>query len=171
MQDLIYKEHTALDYAKMACDTLMKKFDAPKLPPEGRFHYHQGVFLSGMQKTYDICQEEKYFNYIKEWVDSIILEDGTISQFDKGQLDDIQPGVLLFELYQKTGDERYKKALFTLLPIVKDFPKNSEGGFWHKVVNPEQMWLDGLYMAGPISAQFAADFNQPEYFEDRKSVV
>ena len=41
MQDLIYKEHTALDYAKMACDTLMKKFDAPKLPPEGRFHYHQ----------------------------------------------------------------------------------------------------------------------------------
>ena len=29
MKDLVYKDHTALDYAKMACDTLMKKFDAP----------------------------------------------------------------------------------------------------------------------------------------------
>ena len=47
MKDLVYKDHTALDYAKMACDTLMKKFDAPDLPPKGRFHYHQGVFLSG----------------------------------------------------------------------------------------------------------------------------
>ena len=65
MKDLVYKDHTALDYAKMACDTLMKKFDAPDLPPKGRFHYHQGVFLSGMQKTYDICQEEKYYDYIK----------------------------------------------------------------------------------------------------------
>ena len=113
MKDLVYKDHTALDYAKMACDTLMKKFDAPDLPPKGRFHYHQGVFLSGMQKTYDICQEEKYYDYIKAWVDSIIKEDGTIETFDKGQLDDIQPGVLLYELYRKSGDERYKKALLT----------------------------------------------------------
>ena len=120
MKDLVYKDHTALDYAKMACDTLMKKFDAPDLPPKGRFHYHQGVFLSGMQKTYDICQEEKYYDYIKAWVDSIIKEDGTIETFDKGQLDDIQPGVLLYELYRKSGDERYKKALFTLLTLIKN---------------------------------------------------
>lgn len=165
MKDLVYKDHTALDYAKMACDTLMKKFDAPDLPPKGRFHYHQGVFLSGMQKTYDICQEEKYYDYIKAWVDSIIKEDGTIENFDKGQLDDIQPGVLLYELYRKSGDERYKKALFTLLSLIKNFPKNDEGGFWHKEKYPYQMWLDGLYMAGPISAEFAATFDQPEYFD------
>ena len=133
MKDLVYKDHTALDYAKMACDTLMKKFDAPDLPPKGRFHYHQGVFLSGM-KTYDICQEEKYYDYIKAWVDSIIKEDGTIETFDKGQLDDIQPGVLLYELYRKSGDERYKKALFTLLTLIKNFPKNDEGGFWDKEI-------------------------------------
>ena len=165
MKDLVYKDHTALDYAKMACDTLMKKFDAPDLPPKGRFHYHQGVFLSGMQKTYDICQEEKYYDYIKAWVDSIIKKDGTIENFDKGQLDDIQPGVLLYELYRKSGDERYKKALFTLLSLIKNFPKNDEGGFWHKEKYPYQMWLDGLYMAGPISAEFAATFDQPEYFD------
>lgn len=165
MSDLIYKDHTALDYAKMACDTLMKKFAAEDLPPKGRFHYHQGVFLSGMQKTYELCQEEKYYDYIKGWVDSIIKEDGTIETFDKGQLDDIQPGVLLYLLYKKSGDERYKKALDTLLPLIKNFPKNSEGGFWHKENNAHQMWLDGLYMAGPISAEYAKTFDHPEYFD------
>jgi unsaturated rhamnogalacturonyl hydrolase len=165
MSKLIYKGHTALEYAKEACDTLMNKFAAQDLPPKGLFHYHQGVFLSGMQKTYELCKEEKYFGYIKDWVDSIVWEDGSINRFDKGQLDDIQPGVLLYLLYEKTGEERYKKALDTLLPIIKDFPKNAEGGFWHKEGCPHQMWLDGLYMAGPICAEYGKTFNKPEYFD------
>ena len=55
--------------------------------------------------------------------------------------------------------------MFTLLTLIKNFPKNDEGGFWHKEKYPYQMWLDGLYMAGPISAEFAATFDQPEYFD------
>lgn len=81
------------------------------------------------------------------------------------QLDDIQPGILLFEPYEKTGDERYKIALDTLLPVIYNFPKNQEGGFWHKDRYPNQMWLDGLYMAGPLSVEYGAKFNHPEYFD------
>ncbi len=165
MENGIYKGKTALEYAKEASDTLMKKFAPKDLPPKGRFHYHQGVFLSGMQKTYELCGEEKYYEYIKTWVDSVIGEDGSVNTFDRGQLDDIQPGVLLFMLYKRTGDDRYKKALFTLLPVIRDFPRNEEGGFWHKDVYPEQMWLDGLYMAGPICAQFGSEFGEKEYFD------
>ena len=62
-------EKRPLDYAKASMDTMMRKWEAPKLPPEGRFHYHQGVFLSGMYKSYELCKEEKYFDYIKSWVD------------------------------------------------------------------------------------------------------
>lgn len=159
------KGKSALDYAKEANDTMMRKFAPEDLPPKGHFHYHQGVFLSGMQKTYELCKEEKYYEYIKAWVDSIIAEDGTVRGFDKGQLDDIQPGVLLFMLYKRTGDERYKRALSVLVSIIENFPKNKEGGFWHKDVCPEQMWLDGLYMAGPICAQFGAEFGGKEYFD------
>lgn len=165
MNNYKYNDHTALEYAKMACDTLMKKFEAPQLPPEGRFHYHQGVFLSGMQKTYELCKDEKYYEYIKAWVDSIITEDGTISKFDTTQLDDLQPGILLYMLYERTGDERYKKALDTAVHYVRTFPVNDEGGFWHKGRYPGQMWLDGLYMGGPIIAQYARDFNDPELFD------
>lgn len=51
-------EKRPLDYAKASMDTMMRKWEAPKLPPEGRFHYHQGVFLSGMYKSYELCKEE-----------------------------------------------------------------------------------------------------------------
>lgn len=160
-----YDNQTALGLGKEACDTLMRKFEAPGLPPEGHFHYHQGVFLSGMQKIYEACKEEKYLEYCKAWVDSIIDEDGGIHTFDPGQLDDIQPGVLLFLLYDKYKDERYKQALDTLLPLILHFPRNKEGGLWHKVQNKEQMWLDGLYMAGPICARYGAATGKTEYFD------
>lgn len=108
-------EKRPLDYAKASMDTMMRKWEAPKLPPEGRFHYHQGVFLSGMYKSYELCKEEKYFDYIKSWVDAVITEDGVIKQADMGQFDDMQPGILLYPLYHCTGDARYKKALDSLM--------------------------------------------------------
>ena len=155
----------AIYYAKKSCDTMMRKFAAPDLPPVGKFHYHQGVFLSGMQKVYHVCKDEKYYDYIKAWVDSIIYEDGSINSFDKGMLDDIQPGILLFDLYKRTGDERYKIALDTLMPILKDWKRNEVGGFWHKEWHPNQMWLDGLYMAGPLEAEYSATFGENCYIE------
>ncbi len=165
MNDLIVNGHSALEYAEMACDALMHKFAPEDLPPKGRFHYHQGVFLSGVQHTYLLDKNEKYYDYAKAWVDSIIDKDGNITKFDTTQLDDMQPGVLLYLFYNRTKDPRYKKALDTLIPLIKDFPKNPEGGFWHKGRYPEQMWLDGLYMAGPICAEYAKTFDDPELFD------
>jgi len=45
---------TALFYARAACDTMMRKFAAADLPPKGHFYYHQGVFLSGVLKTWQL---------------------------------------------------------------------------------------------------------------------
>ena len=156
---------TPLDYGRQSIETMMRKFPAADLPPKGRFHYHQGVFLSGVYQIYLECGDERYFRYVKDWVDSIIDGDGEIGRFDRGQLDDIQPGILLYPLLERTGESRYRKALDTLLPIVRDFPRNEEGGFWHKDRYPDQMWLDGLYMAGPICAEYAHRFGQKEYLE------
>ena len=143
----------------------MRKFNAPDLPPVNRFHYHAGVFLSGVYQTYELCKDERYFDYMKAWVDTYVDENGAVSCYEKEQLDDIQPGILLFPLYKRTGDERYKKALDELLPVVKNFKRNNVGGFWHKEWYPNQMWLDGLYMGGPICTLYAEAFDKPEYFE------
>lgn len=152
-------------YAKASVETMMRKFSAPDLPPEGHFHYHQGVFLSGVYQIYLECRDERYYEYMKAWVDARIDETGGIHEYDKGQLDDIQPGILLFPLYERTKDERYKKALDELLSVVKAFPRAENGGFWHKEWYPGQMWLDGLYMGDPICAEYAARFEQPEFMD------
>lgn len=154
-----------LFYAKAACDMMMRTYEAEKLPPEGHFHYHQGVFLDGMYKTYKHCGEEKYAAYVKKWVDSCIDEEGNFYKINPKQLDDIQPGILLFPLWDRTGDIRYKKALDHLIAYLLEIPKNPDGGFWHKEFFPNQMWLDGLYMGGPICAEYGKRFERPELFD------
>lgn len=157
--------HTPLDFAKAACDTLMHKFAAPDLPPKGGFHYHAGVFLSGMQKTWHLCKEQKYFDYAKEWVDSVISEEGVPNHYDHQSMDDFMAGFLLFDLYEATGDEKYLKCLNLLMKNMREYPRTAEGGHWHKGHFPNQMWLDGLYMGGPICVRYGAAFQQPCYFD------
>ncbi len=154
-----------LYYGQAACDTMMRKFEAAALPPVGRFHYHQGVFLSGMHQIYELCGKEEYFQYIKDWIDSNIDENGEIHNCHSNKLDDIMPGNLLFPLLERYDDETYEKLLHKLVPIVLNFFKNEVGGFWHMEICPDQMWLDGLYMGGPICAKYSKKYGKPEYLE------
>ena len=147
--------NTPLDFAREACDTMMRRYEAASLPPKRHFHYHQGVFLSGMYETYKLCGEEKYFEYIKGWIDSVFGPDGSILEYSHGDLDDIQPGILLFPLLKKTQDPYYEKCLASVVQEVRDIPRNAEGGWWHKVNMKDQMWLDGLYMSGPFCSEYA----------------
>lgn len=159
------RQVTPIQWAERACATLMGKFAPEALPPEGRWHYHQGVFLLGMEKCWRETGDDKYYQYIKGYVDSQILSDGGIRQYHPDELDDIQPGILLFNLYEKTGDPRYKKALDTLVPLLLSWELNAEGGFWHKTRYPNQMWLDSIFMGGPIAVQYARRFNESVYYD------
>lgn len=155
----------AIDYANAAIKTMQAKFKACDLPPKGRFHYHQGVFLAGLYQIYQLTGNENDYQYMKDWVDAVTTDEGTFLKQDAGQLDDIQPGILLFPLYERTKDSHYKKLLDTLIAEIDVFPKTSEGAFWHKQRYPYQMWLDGLYMGGPICAQYAATFERPDLWD------
>lgn len=46
---------------------------------------------------------------------------------------------------------------------LSEHPRTTEGGFWHKKVYQNQMWLDGLYMAEPFYAEYI------NLFENEKS--
>ncbi len=154
------------EYATKTCDAMMKTYPAEKLPPEGYFHYHQGVFLSGMLNTYKKCKEEKYFQYIKDWIDSIIQEDGSIPTLREYMLDDIQPAILLFDVMERSDDKRYAIALERLMDVVRRWPCNPLGGYWHKMHHVNEMWLDGLYMIGPLQAQYAHYIGDSLYLDN-----
>lgn len=154
-----------IDYEKQSCDTMMRTYEAAKLPPVGHFHYHQGVFLSGMLHVYQLVKDRRYEAYIKDWVDSVIGRDGTIKGFEEGSLDDIQPGILLLYLYEKFGEVKYKTAIETLIGYINKWKTNARGGFWHKEHLPNEMWLDGLYMAGPFMAEYAEKYSMPALWD------
>ena len=169
----MYKEMKPAEYGLEACKTIMKKFEPEKLPPCHRislFTYHQGVFLSGLYKVYRKTGKEELFDYLKAWVKAALNEDGTVRDLGSGwvsleTLDFRQPGILFFPLYERTEDEQYMKNAAYLVESLKDYPVNSHGGFWHMVSQPNQMWLDGLYMAGPLMAMYADKMNKPEFFD------
>ena len=153
-----------LTYAQQACDTMMRRFKAADLPPKGHFHYHQGVFLSGVYKTWQLTGEQKYFTYVKDWIDSVFTEDGKIKNaYSHADLDDIQPGTLLYPLLDKTGDRRYRACIESVAAQIPDIPRCQCGGFYHKVSLTGQMWLDGLYMLGPFMCEYGRRFDRPDW--------
>jgi unsaturated rhamnogalacturonyl hydrolase len=81
-------------------------------------------------------------------------------------LDQVQSGFATLELYQLTGEERFRLAADILRRQLRHQPRTPQGGFWHKGGYPEQMWLDGLYMGEPFYAAYATRFDEPRDFDD-----
>jgi len=133
-----------------------------------RWDYTAGVVLLAIQRVGEATGSAKMLAYVKEIMDRFVQPDGTITgyQLEEFNLDQIAQGRLLFPLWQRTKDERYRKAADHLRDQLRRHPRTSEGGFWHKQIYPQQMWLDGLYMAGPFYAEYARTFGEPAAFDD-----
>jgi unsaturated rhamnogalacturonyl hydrolase len=114
-----------------------------------------------------IC-DLQYSRFVRDWVDHFLTASGRIRTYRTSEfnLDQINPGKLLFPLYRQTGDPRYAQAIQLLQNQLRRQPRNKSGGFWHKGIYPDQMWLDGLYMAQPFQAEFALTFDEPAIFDD-----
>lgn len=130
--------------------------------------YVTGTVLKGFEEIWRKTGDQRYFDYIKMTVDSVVTADGTIDDYKLSDynIDEINQGRMLLLLYKETGDEKYKKAADLLRRQLAEHPRTSEGGFWHKQRYPYQMWLDGLYMGSPFYAEYGKLFNQPENFDD-----
>lgn len=134
------------------------------------FGYPQGLGCMAIWRVGEVTGEERYFRYVLDFTDSMVLDDGTIRTYDyrngRHNVDMVNCGKLLFKVYAHTGEDRYRKALDLLYNYMMRHPRNSEGGFWHKEIYPWQMWLDGLYMASPFLAEYAATFDMPALMDD-----
>jgi unsaturated rhamnogalacturonyl hydrolase len=69
-------------------------------------------------------------------------------------------------VYRVTHQAKYQKAAKFLRDQLAVQPRTASGGYWHKQIYPNQMWLDGAYMAEPFRAEYAATFQQPGEFDD-----
>ncbi|MEO5561927.1 MAG: glycoside hydrolase family 88 protein [Chitinophagaceae bacterium] len=133
------------------------------------WEYSNGIVLHGMEKVYDHVGDANYLNYIKTYVDNYVNTDGT---FKTGvtfvSLDKIHPGILLLFLKQQYPlQTQYGIAATTLRNqlVGAAAPYNSfktpiNSIFWHKQSGYTNIvMLDGMYMAHPFLAKYAAIYN------------
>jgi unsaturated rhamnogalacturonyl hydrolase len=133
-----------------------------------KWAYEWGLVLKAILEVWRETGDNKYFEYVKTNVERFVMPDGSINTYSLAEyrLDDINPGKLMFPLYQATGDERYRRAAQVLRGQLRTQPRTKDGGFWHSKGCLHQMWLDGIYMATPFLMEFAATFDEPDTFND-----
>ena len=129
------------------------------------WNYIDGCMLNALLTLSDITGEALFADFVETFVDSFVGEDGAIRTYDpsKYNLDDINEGRVLFPLYAKTKNGKYRLAADRLAEQLKHQPRTWEGSFWHKRIYPDQVWLDGIYMAQPFRALYARELGDKDY--------
>ena len=133
-----------------------------------KWDYVHGLVLTSFDELNKKHPNQKYSAYSKTYVDKLVQEDGTIDTYklDTYNIDMVVAGRLLFDLYTTTKEAKYLKALQTLRKQIEEQPRTASGGFWHKKIYPNQMWLDGLYMGEPFYAQYTVTFEDGKNLDD-----
>ncbi len=133
-----------------------------------KWQYDQGVILKGFEGIWKRTGDPVYFNYIQKSMDFYVDNSGKIKGYrpDEFNIDHINNGKLLLLLYRVTGKEKYWRAASQLRDQLLKHPRTSEGGFWHKKIYTNQMWLDGLYMGQPFYAEYAMWAKEDTTFND-----
>jgi unsaturated rhamnogalacturonyl hydrolase len=158
----------AQSLSEKVAKTAMKTWPDTSKTAFAKWAYDQGVVLEGMAGIWKRTANGDYFCYIQKSMDSWVDKNGTIRGYKQEDfnIDNVKNGRALLLLYRVTGQEKYYKALQQLREQLKSQPRTTDGGFWHKKIYPNQMWLDGLYMGEPFYAEYDATFDEAADFDD-----
>lgn len=129
---------------------------------EPKWDYTQGLIANAMTRIFLATKDSTYFKYTKVFADFFIDRDGNIKTYkvDKYNIDCLNGGKFLFDMYHITKDEKYMKAIKLLRSQIDTHPRTQIGVLWHKKIYENQVWLDGLYMGAPFYAQCAKELKE-----------
>ncbi|KAI1854873.1 hypothetical protein JX265_002512 [Neoarthrinium moseri] len=148
------------------------------------FHYTTATLYLGYEAAYSLTKNETLYSWYQSQIDGILNDDGTIKKWNYSfhSLDEYQsprvlgsfvheayPGDLAADWclkriannfiywYEETGDEKYKNAADIVRNQMNNHPRTPSGGFWHREPTyPNQMWLDGIFMADSFYAKWTS---------------
>ena len=129
------------------------------------WNYIDGCMMTALLAMSEITGDRQYADFAERCIDWFVDESGAIRGYEAEacNLDDINEGRVLFTLYRTSGKEKFKKAAQFLRGQLERQPRTPEGNFWHKAIYPNQVWLDGLYMAQPFYALYEREFGAGDY--------
>lgn len=135
---------------------------------ENKWNYIDGCMITGILQLYEMTKDEKYLRFADEFLSGFVTKDGGIRTYDPEEysLDNVNPAKNLLVLYRLTKNEKYKKASDYVRTQLDTMPRTPSGSFWHKKIYPDQIWLDGIYMAQPFYMEYEKLFRNGGCIED-----
>ena len=75
-----------------------------------------GCMIKAVIELYHMKKDSKYLEFADHFIDYFVREDGTILSYhpEEYNLDNVNAGKTLFDLYELTGKEKYRKAIDTV---------------------------------------------------------
>lgn len=149
-------EDATIKYSTLVSDSFIQR-GVPKTA-----QYPQAVFYRGVEMAYNATGNAKYINWVKSQMDTAVSPNGSILSYPSypASLDDIRIGTIILDTWARTHEKRYKVAADKLRQQFNYNPRTASGGFWHRAPTyPNQMWLDGIFMADVFYAQWTSYFD------------
>ncbi|MDE7094922.1 MAG: glycoside hydrolase family 88 protein [Anaeroplasmataceae bacterium] len=132
------------------------------------WNYIDGCMLSSVLELYRVRNDKRYLNFVIKYTDFFVRNDGTIKTYEPTNysLDDLSESRILFDLWEFTKDKKYLKAIQYSYTQIETNPRTYEGNFWHKPRHPNQVWLDGLFMAQVFYMRYETQLNHLKNYSD-----
>ncbi len=136
----------------------------------GGWNYTEGMIADALYRIAVRTGRTDDITYVRGYLDRFVAADGSIDAkaypFELYSLDRIRPAPALLWIYDHTKEAKYLTAATYVATQLDKQPRTSDGGYWHRSTYPNQMWLDGIYMADVYAVQFGAKTGQPKYFDE-----
>ncbi len=97
-----------------------------------RWHYIESCILKGYLDSYEQTGNEEDHQFVKQFIDRLYDEGGTIPEIDLDyfSIDQIRMASILFALYAKEKDPKYKNVLDQLYTqLTTTYPRTESGNF------------------------------------------
>lgn len=131
-----------------------------------KWNYTTGLELKSFMDAADRYDLPEVVAYVKEWADTMATEKGKVFGYKKSNynVDHICPARIYFDLHDMYGDQdkRYRRVTRMIREQIDSQPRTQSGEFWHKQIYPNQVWLDGFYMALPFYAEYTRRYAPKE---------
>ncbi|MBR8748614.1 Unsaturated rhamnogalacturonyl hydrolase YteR [Fusobacterium sp. DD29] len=157
-----------MEFKTVICETYIDNFLKNYKPYKGKWCYEDGCLLQGCLLLYKATGEKKYLDFILKYLNVFVSDNGDLRGYVKEDynIDNINAGKVLFDIYNLTKDKKYKKAIDNLYSQLLTHPRTECGNFWHKKRYENQVWLDGLYMVEPFYTRYETEFNNKKNYAD-----
>lgn len=169
-KEKIWRESMSLneEKKKQLDDFILNYLKDFKPYKDGRWCYEDGVVLAGSFELYKATKKKEYLDFVTSYFDKYISEDGSLNGFDatNNNLDDLQPGYTLFLVNKIKPKEKYELALKKMEYQLDNQKRLDSKAFIHKNRYPNQLWLDGLYMASPFYSLYATSTHSIKRMKD-----